>query len=249
MKKLMAVPLLLLFCAFGQFQLGQRSFSSHSGGFSPIAPINSANAATEQCGGGTCTTAPANMSGATLLTVSVAAYLCPGSSSNVTDSNGNVYSQAVNQSNYPAICLYYKCGATVGPSMTFSVATPGGYATGFAVDGYSNVKASSCADGVASISGSCCGAASPVNTGTVTPSVDNDVCVAVGMGDTSSSPVVLFTTPLQSFTTLDQVSNGTDYSVFTGYFVQTTAATLSTTFTSSAGGSSFSSALQCFLHV
>jgi hypothetical protein len=134
--------------------------------------------------------------------------------------------------------------------MTFT-ATGEDY-TQIAVSGYSHTATTGCIDGS---TGANTTTATSINSGTVTPTQNNDVCVAMGtdelsyVGETAlsfASPSVAFT----SITTILTVS-ATHEALADGYYIETTATPISTTYTSNAtsnSGGNVLAAVACFKH-
>jgi hypothetical protein len=215
-----------------------------SGGFTPIGLVAHAAAA----GSGTLTSA-IDTTGASLLTLVAVAYnvnTCLAASP--VDSKSNTW---VALTNYAAgggasICIWYVANPTVGTGHTVS------YSSTFASVGFaawSNVVTTSPSD----VNTGATSTALSLNTGAVTPTANNELCFAGGTEFTTpAESSFAFPSPLQTFTVLDtEPSSGSgNMGLADGYFVQTTAASISTTYTivSSEGAAPLAVALACFKH-
>ena len=182
-------------------------------------------ASTEQAatGAATATTGAVNMSTANTLVVAVSEYSARGT---VSDSSGNTYSVAVDGgfgSATNSCVIFYKLGAAVSSSMTFT----------YTGSGYSPILV----EGWKSSGGSGNGALDQVNSrtstgtvsldsGSVTPAQNNELIFsAVGGTGTSGSPTV----PGLTVDQVQQYVGGNSYSGADAYLVQTTAAAIDPT--------------------
>ena len=200
--------------------------------------------------GNTSITTPAiNTTGASLIVALFGTYFGnPCTALSVTDNKSNSYTSiqyyGVNSGGGGGnVCIWYKANPTVGSGHTFSAS--GGYMS-LGVMAFSTVITTSPLD-VQNGAGTG-SSVSSISTGSVTPSQANDVCIAGGSeygGDTSISML----SPLAAVTVLDSApsAGGSNVGFGDGYVVQTSATTISTTYTIS-GSSSPAAAIACFKH-
>jgi hypothetical protein len=113
-----------------------------------------------------------NTTGATLLVAGVANYSGACATGAIADSKSNTWTLLTNHPGNPpaGLCIAYVANPTVGPGHTFS--GNGGFAALF-VMAFSNVVTTSPID--VSTGNDTGGGVNTLNTGSVTPSVDNDV--------------------------------------------------------------------------
>jgi hypothetical protein len=170
---------------------------------------------------------------------------------NLTDNKSNSYTLIgpYNNSGSRYLCMWYATNPTVGTGHTWTQANS--YYTATIVSAWSSVITSSPLDVHTGSSSS--SSTTTISTGSVTPSVNNDLCVASGTGyfggsDTSWSEA----SPAANFTTVQYVASagGSNAGGILGYQVQTTATATSTTVTPAAGGATdtLTGMIACFKH-
>lgn len=184
-------------------------------------------AAVYQFGPGGSTTSGIDTTGATLL-VAVAPYYTTATMT-MSDSKSNTWVQIGTYGGTdPKVGVWYvKNPTSVGTSHTFSCLGTGSYAS-IAVSAYSGTDTSALVDQSAGAN-----AASP---GSITPSVNDCVVVAVLGMHGANAPTID-----SGFTLTNGMAENFSYGVGMAYKVQTTAAAVNPTW-SATGGSSFSSA-------
>jgi hypothetical protein len=219
---------------------------SKTGGPYPVKLI----AHVKLSGNGSQTSAGINTTGATLLVAaqSTAYNHNPCASGSVSDSKSNTWT-AIQEYNAGgsaggSVCIWYAANPTVGTGHTFS--SDGYYSTTFFA-AFSGVAASTPLDvqtGATSTS------AHAVNTGSVTPGANYEVCVATGGEFYVTESVFAFPAPSQAFSLIDSqaTASGAHYGGALGYFVEGPANPVSTTYTYTGGSTDVATAIACFKH-
>ena len=216
---LWALAAVLLSAVSAVAQVGQIAVAvqpAPSGGGQPWTLV----ASTEQpaTGASTVTTGAVNMSSANTLIVAVSYYSARGT---VTDSSGNTYSVAVDGglgAGNNSCAIFYKLGASVSSSMTFTY-TGSGYSP-ILVEGWK----SSGGSGVGALDQTNSAVSTgqwPMSAGSVTPTANNELIFSAVEGASSSG------SPTVPGLTVDQVQQfvaGNSYSGADGYLAQTTVA-------------------------
>ncbi len=185
------------------------------------------------------TTSSVDSTGGNLIVVAVASYE-PSTAPTVSDSKGNTYNALTAQivSGLHRIQLFYAEGATVGSGHTFTVTGSTSYAS-ISVNVFSGAKASSAFD---QQNGAGSGG-SPLSTGSVTPTEDNEVVVAGISMDSAPSALSInggFSTPAVVY-----FAGGSAYGVGSAYLIQTTATAANPAW-SWTGGSNETAAIATF---
>jgi hypothetical protein len=178
------------------------------------------------------TTSAINTTGANFIAISVAFnYNVIPIGSDISDSKGNSYTAlTTHQENTgSANRLFYVAAPTVGASHTFTVTKTGAFVA-VCVAAFSAVATSSPFDVE---NGATVGSGTTLATGSVTPSLNNEVVIAgICTGGAATSSID------SGFTLVGTVAgdNATYYGVGMGYLVQTTAGAINPTWTRSNSG-------------
>jgi hypothetical protein len=253
MKRL-AILLLLYSVWLAAQQTINASFPISASGGSPIALI--AHTSKIVTGSGNSGTSSAiNTTGASLLVIQAISYTGPAemcTAGNVTDSKSNTWNlvQVYTWNGDRPICFWYAANPTVGSGHTFTVSNSGFSA--FFPSAWSNVKTTSPLD--VQTGGSCYpSTCTTVSTGSVTPTVNDDVCIGGGNGYFGEDTSWSLASPAQGMTTLDTVLSvgGSNTGGIDGYSVQTTATAISSTATpagSSVSAGEMTATIACFFH-
>jgi hypothetical protein len=164
------------------------------------------------------TTSSVDSTGGNLVVVAVASYE-PSAAPTVSDSKGNTYNALTEQIDTGShrIQLFYAANATVGSGHTFTVSGSTSYSS-ISVNVFSGAKTTSPFD---QQNGAGTGS-SPLSTGSVTPT-ENDEVIVAGIGlDSAASALSInggFSTPAVAY-----FAGGSAYGVGSAYLIQTTAA-------------------------
>lgn len=234
MRQLLLILLLISSKAFGQTPL-HRLISKHTTvAPDPITFVAQVGAASTD--GNDITTGSINTTGATLLVAAIANSNFAGGGS-VTDSKGNTWTPLTEQINVASTCrirLFYSFPTSVGAGHTFS--------TNAGITLYPAIQVFAFSGGAGSFGSEngTTGGASPVSTGTVTPSTDGQVIIAA-FGDAASSIDAI----TAGFTKYDVAYGaGVNFSVSMAYYIQPTAGAQGCTFTFT--GTTGGAAIACF---
>jgi hypothetical protein len=222
--------------------------SAGSSGVSPITLISHA-LAVGAGGSAPATTSAINTTGATLLVVAVTDYGITNSClDTISDSKSNTWvgiQAYYGGGGQAGTCIFYAANPTVGTGHTFTGS--GGNITVMASAG-SNVATSSPLD--VQNGGTNTGSMTQ-STGSVTPNQNSEMCLASG-GTYAGNTSLSFASPTNAYTLMDSVMSTNSINVTSGhaYFIETTAAATSTTFTvvGGLGPTYIVAAVACFKH-
>lgn len=169
------------------------------------------------------TTAGIDTTGADFIVIGVTGYGV--SSWTVSDSQSNTWTAATEYASNPAVQLYYCTNPTTSASHTFTLSGSAVYGRINAA-AFSGVAASSPLESENSGSTT---TTSPASTGSVTPTQNNTLLISAGGLGSVVSPGV---SGSPAFTALDEHTGigGSDYSTGFAYYVQATAANISSEF-------------------
>jgi len=234
--------------AFGQGVLAPGPGMAHAIGGGSYAPTTHSMVT----GDGTATSG-ANTTGATLLTAIVAVYGADpcAVADTPTDTiggvaSGNTWVSLGNHgSGASAVCIWYAANPAVGASHVF---TCHGSFPVCLFQSWPSILTSSPQD-AATIGGSNSSTPSTTaQTSTVTPGSNNEVCVVAGSDYDPTETAMSFVAPSLDFTLLDyQLSvAGVNVGGAAGYYAQTTAAALSTTYTRTGSVIEMQTGIACF---
>ncbi len=223
-----------------------------AGPYAPTISTKSVGTDTEVAAGDT--------TGATLLTAVVSAYTagmpsacdstytpidCFGAGPCSASSNTWVAITPANQGLQTSTCIWYAANPTVGANHRFRCS--GQYPSCF-FQAWPSIQTSTPLDAATVSGGVSSGSDNSINTGTVTPGSNNEVCLAGGAEYVLTESGFSFDSPSQAFTLLEsQVSmSGTNAGGAAGFYAQGTATALSTTYTFTGTAATVETALACF---
>ena len=247
-RSLIAAILIPILCSLpvAAQEIGKSSFYVSSG-VTPIGLLNSIACV----GAGGCTTAAISTTGATLLVTTLQTYTenpCTGGL--VTSSPSTTWAciAAYGGSTGRNTAIWYAANPTVSGSQTVTIGSSADYMFS-SFSAWSNVITSSPLD---VHNGATSSSASTLSTGSVTPTANNELCIAAGggyvgyPGETSIS----FQAPAAAYTTIRSALSlgGTNIGGASGYSVQVSATATSTTYTEGGAAAGLAAAIACFKH-
>lgn len=246
-RSLIAAILIPILCSLpvAAQEIGQSSFYVSSG-VTPIGLLNSIACV----GAGGCTTGAISTTGAKLLVTTLQTNTdnpCTGGL--VTSSPSTTWTCiAAYGANGYNTAIWYATNPTVSGSQTVTIGAGADYMFS-SFSAWSNVTTSSPLD---VYNGAISSSASTLSTGSVTPTANNELCIAAGggyvgyPGETSIS----FQAPAAAYTTIRSALSlgGTNIGGASGYSVQVSATATSTTYTEGGAAAGLSAAIACFKH-
>jgi len=192
-------------------------------------------------GANSATTSGVDTTGATLLVVAVSIYT-GGSATTVSDSKSNTWTKLTSYSatTNSRITIYYSVNPTVGSAHTFTADGTSNY-PGILMTAFDGVVDASPFDLENGFGRTTSG--STVQTGSITPSEDNELIITALANDTT----VATATADEGMTLIQWLNwqSATNMGVGMSYKVQTTATAINPTWTGSAN-SNFATAIACF---
>jgi len=174
------------------------------------------------------TTSGVDTTGADLIVLAITGVSTKVDIAAVSDSNSNTWTgltASSANSGGAKTRLFYCLNPTVGSGHTFTLSTTGIY-SGIIAQAFSGAANSSVFDQENSL---VTASATSANTGSITPTENNEMIVFAGPGGNAAS--YLSSSSVGTVTQSTTGNSGQDYSVGAGYYVQTTAAAINPTLT------------------
>jgi hypothetical protein len=188
-----------------------------------------------------------NTTGSTILIVGLTTFGTGPCAATVTSTPSNTWAcVAAYGGGSPYAGIWYAANPTTGTTQTVSISGAGFFSAFFA--GFSTVVTTSPLDGTGNDAYSS-SAVSSLNTGNVTTSQTNDLCIAVGADLSTGETAISFSSPSAAFTSTGAslFVSGTNVGGAMGYYVMPTIGNVSTTYTPNGAAGSIATANACFL--